>query len=141
MPLLLDTVTLSELRRGAKAHPAVVQWQAPLADTVFYVSAITFNEICYGIRKVERSDPAFAGLLRAWYFRLLERADVFREIPVDRVIAEVAADFRYDHRMANEDAFIAATAHIHGLTLATRNTGDFIRAGIALVNPWQSATA
>jgi hypothetical protein len=26
---------------------------------------------------------------------------------------------------------------IHGLTLATRNTGNFAATGIAMVNPWE----
>jgi predicted nucleic acid-binding protein len=36
------------------------------------------------------------------------------------------------------DGFIAATAHVHGLTLATRNTGDFAGLGVALFNPFQA---
>jgi predicted nucleic acid-binding protein len=34
------------------------------------------------------------------------------------------------------DSLIAATAKVHGLTLATRNTADFQATGISLVNPW-----
>ena len=36
------------------------------------------------------------------------------------------------------DAFIAATAAVHDLTLVTRNVKDFRDAGIALIDPWES---
>jgi len=36
-----------------------------------------------------------------------------------------------------KDSLIAATARIHNLTLATRNTADFQDCGIQLVNPWE----
>jgi predicted nucleic acid-binding protein len=31
---------------------------------------------------------------------------------------------------------IAATALVHGMTLVTRNVGDFQRAKVRLFNPW-----
>ena len=34
------------------------------------------------------------------------------------------------------DAFIAATALVHGMTVATRNLADFARTGATLLNPW-----
>jgi toxin FitB len=36
------------------------------------------------------------------------------------------------------DAFIAATAKRHHLTLVTRNISDFDSMGIKLVNPWSN---
>jgi predicted nucleic acid-binding protein len=32
---------------------------------------------------------------------------------------------------------IAATALVHGLTVVTRNVGDFRSSGVALINPWE----
>ena len=32
---------------------------------------------------------------------------------------------------------IAATALVHGLTVVTRNTADFVAIGVALLNPWE----
>ncbi len=40
-----------------------------------------------------------------------------------------------DHLMA--DAMIAAIARVNGLTMATRNTRDFARFGVPLVNPFE----
>ena len=39
-------------------------------------------------------------------------------------------------RMSVMDGFIAATAHIHELTLVTRNARDFTTAGVSVLNPW-----
>lgn len=36
-----------------------------------------------------------------------------------------------------QDAMIAATATVHGLPVATRNTRDFERFGVMLVNPFE----
>ena len=57
-----------------------------------------------------------------------------------RDIAELAADFRADDGTPFEDSLIAATAKVHGLTVATRNTGHFTSCGIEVVNPWEFGT-
>ncbi len=49
----------------------------------------------------------------------------FRELPVDRAVAERAGRIRRDTRIRLPDALIAATALEHGLGLATRNRSDF----------------
>jgi predicted nucleic acid-binding protein len=38
---------------------------------------------------------------------------------------------------AERDALIAATAMVHGLTVATRNRADFESTGVPLFNPWE----
>ncbi|MGE0241962.1 MAG: hypothetical protein AB7S59_24820 [Parvibaculaceae bacterium] len=38
--------------------------------------------------------------------------------------------------MPQADAWIAASAMVHELVVVTRNTADFVRAGIPLFNPW-----
>jgi len=49
------------------------------------------------------------------------------------VVAQAAAAGRPVGVM---DAFVAATAMVHGLTLVTRNVSDFQVTGIPMVNPW-----
>lgn len=49
----------------------------------------------------------------------------FREIPVDRVVAERAGRIRRESGIRLPDALIAATAIEHKLGLATRNRSDF----------------
>lgn len=139
MLVLLDTVTVSELRRSEnRMHPGVRTWQQGIGDA--FISVITLNELRYGLRKVEAHDPVFAAHLTAWYAQILARPHKFRILGVDRAIAELAADFRADHNTPFEDSLIAATAKVHNLTLATRNTADFKDCGIDLVNPWENAS-
>ena len=40
------------------------------------------------------------------------------------------------HTFAQPDLMIAATALHHGLTVVSRNTGDFERANVPVLNPW-----
>lgn len=49
------------------------------------------------------------------------------EYPVDRQIAEEAGRIRNEVGIRLPDALIAATALVHGLTVDTRNLGDFRR--------------
>ena len=49
----------------------------------------------------------------------------FREIPMDRQVAERAGRIRRETRIRLPDAIIAATAVEHGLGLVTRNQSDF----------------
>ena len=55
-------------------------------------------------------------------------------------IAEIATRCAHLHipdRRNEVDALIAATALVHGLTVATRNVRDFEGTGVVVVNPWQ----
>jgi predicted nucleic acid-binding protein len=48
---------------------------------------------------------------------------------------------RLMHRKSNtlyEDAMIAATAKVHGLTVVTRNVADFNALGLHVLNPFES---
>jgi len=49
----------------------------------------------------------------------------FRELPVDREVAERAGRVMREHGLRLPDALIAATALEHGLQLSTRNVKDF----------------
>ena len=51
--------------------------------------------------------------------------------------AELLASLRASAQaMPVKDSMIAATALMHGLTVATRNTSDFAKAGVRIVNPF-----
>lgn len=138
--LLLDTVLVSELRKGARAEPAVIAWQATVATVPAYLSVITLLEIRVGLGRVAKRDPAFAARLETWYReRLLTR---FRNhlLDIDQAVAEAAAALAGGRTLPPHDALLAATALVHGLTFATRNVADFVGTGILVVNPWSTAS-
>ena len=84
--------------------------------------------------------PRFAIHLAAWCAKVVSLRDQFRILDVNRAIAELAADFRSDHNTPFEDSLLAATAKVHNLTLATRNTADFEGCDIDILNPWEFDT-
>src|SRR5215211_7891462 len=51
----------------------------------------------------------------------------FRELPVDRGVAELGGRVRRESGVGLADALIAATALQHRLSVLTRNTRDFAR--------------
>lgn len=133
---LLDTVTISELRRNARRmHPAFALWQQNVGDV--WLSVITLNELRYGMRMVKRKDEPFAAILEKWYAQLIAQPQRFRILDVDRPIAELAADFRASHGTSVEDSLIAATAKVRNLTVATRNITHFKACGVEIENPWE----
>ncbi len=53
------------------------------------------------------------------------------------VCGQMLALANLDRRSAvTMDIWIAATAHVHGLTVVTRNTRDFDGLGVEVFNPW-----
>jgi len=48
----------------------------------------------------------------------------------------VEAGRKIDHTFSQPDLIIAATALQHGLTVVTRDTGDYRLASVPLFNPW-----
>lgn len=136
MRYLLDTNVVSELRKVAtsRADPRFVAWSKKQSATQA-ISAITLFELEVGVQLIERKDAAQGAVLRRW---LDEVQTTFEEsvLPLDAAVATYAAGFHVPDPASDRDAFIAATAGVHGLTVATRNTADFKNFGVPLVNPW-----
>lgn len=86
---------------------------------------------------VRQKDPAFADELDDWLINTVLPGFTHRMLGIEISIALQAAEYRAVHGLSPNDSLIAATAKVHGLTLATRNTGDFQTTGISLVNPWE----
>ena len=60
-------------------------------------------------------------------------------LPVTQSVLEQAIQLRQTRKMSLGDSLIAATCLVHGLTLVTRNTGDFSWiANLSLLNPFDS---
>lgn len=131
---LLDTNVVSELRK-AKPHGAVVAWLESVDDAHLYLSAVTLGEIQAGIKLSREQDAAKASEIEAW---LAQVASAYNILPMDAAAFRCWAKLM--HRKSDtlyEDAMIAATALVHGLTVATRNTADYKAFGIETFNPFQ----
>jgi predicted nucleic acid-binding protein len=60
-----------------------------------------------------------------------------RIVPIDIRVAEEWGRLNATRPRNTVDSLIAATARVHGLTVVTRNTGDFEGCGVTVLNPWQ----
>jgi hypothetical protein len=133
---LLDTNVVSELRRPERAAANVRDWAARTPSAYFYLSVVTLLEIEKGILLVERKDGAQAQSLRMWLENDLLPGFDTRVLTVDVAVARRCAALHVPDPRPERDALIAATALVHGMTLVTRNVGDFEGAGVPLLNPW-----
>ena len=136
--LLLDTNVVSELRRvrAGTADPNVSRWIEVLDTAVLFVSVITVNELETGVLLAERRDPQQGLLLRRWLETLVLPVFDGRILPVDVAVGRRAAKLHVPDPRPINDALIAATALVHGMTLVSRNVRDFEGMGVTVLNPW-----
>lgn len=137
---LLDTNVVSELRKAktGRADANVTAWAGSVPFGSLFISAITLLELEMGVLQVERRDPAQGGILRTWLDRQVLPAFHDRILPIDVAVAQRCARLHVPDPRAERDAMIAATALVHGMTVVTRNIGDFQLTGVPLLNPWDS---
>ena len=132
---LLDTNVVSELRKP-KPHGAVLAWFEALEDTQMHLSAVTIGEIQAGIELTREQDAPKAQEIEAWLEMV---AASYNVLPMDAPAFRTWAQLM--HRKSDtvyQDAMIAATAKLHGLTVVTRNVADFKPFGVPLLNPFKA---
>jgi predicted nucleic acid-binding protein len=139
MMFVLDTNVVSELRkvRLGKADMNLTAWTESLDASELFVSAITIMELELGVLSIERKDAAQGALLRLWLEQHVLPEFSQRTLPVDTAVAQRCARLHVPDKRGERDALIAATALVHGMTVATRNVADFKPMGVPLVNPWE----
>jgi hypothetical protein len=131
---LLDTVIVSELRKK-RPDAGVVRWISKQQDDLLYLSVVTLGEIERGIEKRRKVDTEFADELAAWLESLMR-------LYADRILSVTPSVARRWGRLSAQlghygaDLLIAASALTHGLTIVTRNAGQFEPTGVKLINPF-----
>jgi toxin FitB len=132
---LLDTMVISELRRQ-RPHGAVLAWLKGVDDADLRLSAVTLGEIQAGIEMTRKQSPKRADELEVWLDAVAASWNV---LPIDGTIFRRWAQLmhgRSDDLI--EDAMIAATAAVHGLTVVTRNVRDFRHFGVKTLDPFKA---
>ena len=132
--ILLDTNVVSELRKP-RPHGAVLAWLESVDEAQLFVSAVTLGEIQAGIELTREQDASKAAEIESWLELV---ASAYNVLAMDGAVFRQWA--RLMHRRSDtlyEDAMIAATAKIHGLTVVTRNVADFHALGVQVLNPFE----
>jgi toxin FitB len=134
---LLDTNAISEPKR-MRPDRDLVSWLGDQLPTDLYLSVVSVGELRRGIIRLEpgrRRDD-----LDYWLAQLILRFDD-RILPVDLDVTERWATLAESQRAAGRtadmtDELIAATAHVNGLTIVTRNVRHFEHTGCRVLSPW-----
>jgi toxin FitB len=135
---LLDTNILSELRRPRPEAKVLAFIEAQPLE-LLYVSAVTLAEIRFGIELLP--DAGRRSELNAWLTHKVRPMFDQRVLAVTedimfkwRLLVEEGR--KAGHTFSQPDLIIAATAQHHGLTIVSRDIADYLKARVAVFNPW-----
>lgn len=135
MSYLVDTNVISELRKGSRCNQSVAAWWSTVDDGDIYLSVLTIGEVRRGIESIRRRDVSAALALETWITSVVHEHGE-RILTVDLEIASEWGRLNVPDPLPVIDGLLAATARVRGLTLVTRNVGDFARTGVVTLNPW-----
>ena len=136
--IVLDTNALAEALKPSPSK-IVLRWLAAQEPSAVFITTITQAEVLYGIELLP------AGKRKSQLSAIIEKlfADDFqgRILSFDedsaRAFAKIVSGRGAAGRPISQfDAMIAAIARSRGAAVATRNTSDFERCGIRVINPW-----
>ena len=138
MSFLLDTNAVSEWVKP-RPDPGVVAWLAEADEDRIFVSVVTLAELRHGIERLAQGQRRRR--LDAWLADDLPDRFAERILSIDAAIADawgklVAGREAAGRAIGTMDAWIAATAQVHALTLVTRDVRDFEGSVGAVVSPW-----
>ncbi len=132
---LLDTNVISETRKP-RPHGGVLAWLDKVPMNQMSLCAFTLGELQAGVERTRRQDPAMAAKYDAWIDLI---ASTWQIIPMDETMfREWARLMVRKSDDLSEDAMIAATAKVRGLTVVTRNVRDFQHFPVPVLNPFST---
>jgi len=131
--VLLDTNVLSEVMRKQPTM-AVMRALRALRPEERFASEVTRYELRVGATRLDEGG-------RLWQRLQQDVLPLVRWLPLDAAAALAAADIgaaltRRGETVEATDLFIAATALVHGLIVATRNVRHFERVPGLVVENW-----
>jgi hypothetical protein len=139
MNFLLDTNAVSEWVKP-KPDAGLMRWMASADEDRVFLSVISLAELRYGVERMPTGTRR--SRLERWLRDELPLRFERRILAVDDKVAEawgrtVSRSEAMGRAMGAMDAFLSATAEVHGLTLVTRNTSHF-RLLKTVLNPWMN---
>ena len=140
MKFLVDRNVIAEAEKEERdQNRACISWlKANRAE--LYTSPIVLGEKEKAIELLPEGRNKKA--LRIWFDQFLRDCE-YSVIPIDLEVGlkwgqiEAAAK-RQGINKSVEDHLLAATALVHGMTLVTENTKDFVHTGVRVLNPFTS---
>lgn len=137
--ILLDTNVISEAMRS-QPDPQVRAWLDAQASETLYLSSVSLGELLFGVGVLPegRRKHALATMLEG-----IEALFRGRILDYDAAAARHYAVLASTARGAGKgfphpDGYIAAIAAAHRYGVATRDTGPFEAANLAVINPWRA---
>ena len=139
MRYLLGTNVISELV-SKQPNQNVQDWVQDTDENLLYLSVITIGEIKKGIEKLPAS--ARKDQLVDWLQEDLLKRFRDRLVSIDTEVmlhwGKLTAQLETIGKpLPAIDSLIAASVKQGDFILVTRNTSDFIAAGIPTINPWE----
>jgi len=138
--ILLDTNVISEPWKTAP-DPRVVAWIDSQALETLHLSAVTVAELRFGIALMPpgRRRNTLNQRLEGEVLPLFEGRILAFDLRASRAYADLMAGAKEAGRVIGmADGYIAATASVHQLAVATRDAAPFQASGISIINPWQT---
>lgn len=135
---LIDTNIVSEFMRPAPSE-RVVNWVRGLDANSAFLSAVSLGEILLGIDLLPagRRKAALAAKTGARIEALFQSRILAFDAQAAAAFARIVGDAsRRGISISKADGQIAATASVHGFTVATRDTKPFLAAGLNVINPF-----
>ncbi|MGA7557698.1 MAG: type II toxin-antitoxin system VapC family toxin [Terriglobales bacterium] len=137
MNFLLDTNAVSEWVKP-RPNPGLIGWMEAADEDRIFISVVSLAELHYGVDRMAKGGRR--SRLEQWLQHELPLRFENRVLPIDAEVAEVWGTTVSRCEAAGRpigamDAFLAATAETHQLTLVTRNVADFPLLK-AVLNPW-----